>query len=209
MINPLVEQIKSRLPILEAAQRYTGAELQRRGNSFWCRCLTHDERTPSMQIMPDKDKYRCFSCQRHGDQIDLVAEALGLTNTEAIKRLAHDLNIETDDGLSRDERDLIELERLIREEEKQKKLEQEQAIDAEYDRLIDIEKLMYVILSSIKDESDLDRHEVIQSLRHKDMLDEWINTLFKGEIEDKLAVLEASKNWNPWKTNESGLEAIK
>ena len=209
MINPLVDQIKSRLPILEAAQRYTGAELSHRGNSFWCSCLQKQERTPSMQILPDKDKYRCFSCHRHGDQIDLVAEALGLTNTEAIKRLAHDLNIETDDGLSRDERDLIELDRLLREEERQKKLKQEQAIDAEYNRLIDIEKLMYFILSSIKDESDLDRHEVIQSLRHKDMLDDWINILFKGEIEEKLAILEMSKGWNPWKTNESELEAIK
>ena len=68
---------------------------------------------------------------------------------------------------------------------------------------------MYFILSSIKDESDLDRHEVIQSLRHKDMLDDWINILFKGEIEEKLAILEMSKGWNPWKTNESELEAIK
>lgn len=208
-MNDLVEQIKSRLTILEAAQRYAGAELSHRGNSFWCKCLSNDERTPSMQIMPDRDKYRCFSCGKHGDQIDLVAEAMHLTNTEAIKRLAHDLNIETDNELSQEERDLIELDRLLREEERQKKLEQERAIDAEYDRLIDIEKLMYVILSTVKEESDLERHEVIQSLRHKDMLDEWINTLFKGEIEEKLAVLEASKNWNPWKTNGSELEAIK
>lgn len=209
MINPLVDQIKSRLTILEAAQRYTGAELSHKGNSFWCKCLSNDERTPSMQIMPNRDKYRCFSCGKHGDQIDLVAEALGLTNADAIKMLARDLNIESGDKVSQDERDLIELDRLTREEERHKKLEQEQTIDTEYNRLIDIEKLMYFILSSIKDEPDLDRHEVVQSLRHKDILDEWINILFKGEIEDKLAVLEVSKGWNPWKTKESGLEAIK
>jgi len=194
--NPLIPQIKSRLTILEAARRYAGAELEHRGNYYWCKCLTNSERTPSMRIKPDKDQYRCYSCGRYGDQIDLVAEALNIPLPDAIQLLASDLGIQG--VISQEERERIERERLDRQRERKKKEEQQNIIKAEYMRLIDIEKLMYFFLSGIKDESDLERFEVIQSLKNKDLLGDWLNILINGSLEEKLKVVEISKNYKFW-----------
>lgn len=161
--NFLIDQIKSQLPILEAAQRYGNVNPKKKGNSYWCNCLQKQERTPSMQIFPDKDYYRCFSCHSYGDQIDLVAEAVNLSLPDAIQMLAQELGL--DGALSQDERDRIELERQERVRVILEKREQQNTIKAEYMRLIDIEQLMCSFLMTIKDESDLDRFEIICSLK--------------------------------------------
>jgi hypothetical protein len=159
-----------------------------------------------MRIKPDKDSYRCYSCGKYGDTIDLVAEARGLSNAEAIMFLARDLNLldETESTLSQEESDLIELDYLMRQQEREKRIEQQNSIKAEYMRLVDIEKLMCFFLSEIKDESDLERPEIIASLKQKDLLDYWITTLADGSLEDKLAVLESSREWNPWTKEKEG-----
>ena len=196
-INPLIPRIKSKLPILEAAQRYGNVTPKKKGNTYWCSCLQKQERTPSMQIFPDRDYYRCFSCHAYGDQIDLVAEAMNIPLSEAIQMLAKDLGIEGD--LSQEERDRLEQKRQERVRAIQKKQEQENTIRAEYNRLCDIERLMYSFLLGIKSEADLDRFEVICSLRAKDLLDDWLNTLLYGTLAEKLNVVEQSREWNPWR----------
>jgi len=196
-MNDLVDQIKSRLTILEAAQRYAGIDLERKGNYYWCKCVSHQEKTPSMRINPDTDKFRCYACHIYGDTIDLVAEAMGMTNSEAIEYLAKDLGISGE--LTKQEREQLAAEQLLRQRERQKRQEQENNINQEYNRLIDIEKLMYFFLSELKEESDLDRFEIICSLKNKDQLDDWINTLIYGDTKEKLAVVEASREWSPWR----------
>jgi len=196
-MNDLIDQIKTRLPILEAAQRYAGVDLERKGNYYWCRCIHHQEKTPSMRINPDTDKFRCYACHIYGDTIDLVAEATGMTNSEAIEYLAKDLGLSGE--LTKQEREQLAKEQLTRQQERQKRQEQENSINQEYNRLIDIEKLMYFFLSGLKEETDLDRFEIICSLKNKDQLEDWINTLIYGDTEEKLAVVEASREWSPWK----------
>jgi hypothetical protein len=153
-----------------------------------------------MRIKPDKDQYRCYSCGSYGDTIDLVAEARGLSNTEAIIFLAGELGLleESQSPLSQEESDLIELDHLIRQQDREKRIEQQNSIKAEYMRLVDIEKLMCFFIAQIKDESDLERPEIIASLKQKDLLSDWITTLADGSLEDKLAGLEASREWTPW-----------
>lgn len=150
-----------------------------------------------MQIFPDRDYYRCFSCNAYGDQIDLVAEALSIPLPDAISLLAKDLGIDTD--ISQEERDRIELEQARRRQERQKEIDQQNTIKAEYKRLIETEKLMYSFLLDIKSESDLDRYEVIKSLQNKELIGYWIDSLLNGKLEEQLAVVEASKDFNPWK----------
>lgn len=193
----LVRQIKARLPILEALERYGKAEPKRKGNSYWCSCLQKQERTPSMQIFPDRDYYRCFSCNAYGDQIDLVAEALNIPLPDAINLLARELGIDTD--ISQEERDRIELKQARRRQERQKEIDQQNTIKAEHKRLIDTEKLMYSFLMTIESEADLDRYEVIKSLQNKELIGYWIDSLINGKLEEQLAVVEVSKNFNPWK----------
>jgi len=192
-----VEQIKRNLTILEAASRYAGVNPKLKGNSYWCRCLKHNERTPSMQIFHDKDRYRCFSCHSYGDQIDLVAEAMNISNQDAIKLLLKDLGLDAD--ISEDERRELDRARAKREQERALKEQKEAEIKAEYIRLVDIERLFYRFMSGIKSPEDLDRYEVIISLKNKDMLEYWIKSLLDGTQEDKLEVVKVSKGWNPWK----------
>lgn len=200
MNNPLISQIKSRLSIVDAYNKYVGGQLERKGSYLWCKCLSQHEKTPSMRIKPDKDQYRCYSCGKFGDTIDLVAESRGLSNAEAIMFLARELNLldETESPLSQEEQDLLDLEYLMRQQERERIKEQENSIKREYMRLIDIEKLMYSFLSEIKTEADLERPEIQASLKQKDLLSDWINTLADGSLEDKLAVIEASREWMPW-----------
>ena len=193
----LIDQIKANLPILEALERYGNIKPKRKGNSCWCSCLQKQERTPSMQIFPDRDYYRCFSCNSYGDQIDLVAEALNLPLSDAISLLAKELGI--DNTITQEERDRIELGRTRRLQERQKETDQLNTIQAEYNRLIDIEKLMYFFLTTIERGLDLNRYEVIKSLQNKELIGFWIDTLLNGELDEQLAVVEVSKNFNPWK----------
>lgn len=185
------------MPILEAVERYGKVEPKRKGNSYWCSCLQKQERTPSMQIFPDKDYYRCFSCNSYGDQIDLVAEALNIPLADTIRLLAKDLGL--DGEISQEERDRIELERTKRRQERQELERQQNTIEAEYKRLIDIEKLMYSFIYSIESGLDLNRYEVIKSLQKKELIEFWTDTLLNGSLEEQLAVVEVSKNFNPWK----------
>lgn len=149
-----------------------------------------------MQIFPNRDYYRCFSCNSYGDQIDLVAEALNIPLPDAINLLAKDLGIDTD--ISQEERDRIELEQARRRQERQRELDQQNTIKAEYRRLTDTEKLMYSFISTIKEEVDLDRYEVIKSLQNKELIGHWIDVLLNGKLEEQLEVIEVSKNFNPW-----------
>jgi len=192
-----VEQIKNQLPILGVLQNYYSVVPKKKGNTYWCCCMFHQEKTPSMAIYPDNDRFYCFGCHKAGDQIDLVAEAMHLNNQDAIKLLLKQLGLFTE--LSEDERQAIERSRVKREQERALKEQQEAEIKAEYIRLVDIERLFYRFISGIKDPQDLDRYEVIISLKNKDMLEYWIKSLLDGTQEDKLEVVKVSKGWNPWK----------
>lgn len=193
--NPLIDQIKANLPILEALSRYANVTANRKGNSHWCSCLQKQERTPSMQIFPDKNYYRCFSCGAYGDQIDLVAEALNLPLSDAIQLLIRDLGLEG--TISQEERDRIELEQSRRQQERRKQEEQHNSIKQEYRRLIGIEKQMHSFIMSIDSGLDLNRAEVIKSLQYKELISYWIDTLLNGSLNEQLAVVEASKDFDP------------
>jgi DNA primase len=150
-----------------------------------------------MQIFPDKNYYRCFSCGAYGDQIDLVAEALNLPLSDAIQLLIRDLGLEG--TISQEERDRIELEQARRQQERQRKIDQQNSVKQEYRRLIAIEKQMYSFIMSIDSGLDLNLYEVIKSLQNKELIGYWIDALLNGSLDEQLAVVEVSKDFNPWK----------
>lgn len=197
LTNPLIDQIKTRLSILEALERYGNVTPRRKGNSYWCSCLQKQERTPSMQIFPDRDYYRCFSCGAYGDQIDLVAEALNFPLWDVIQLLAEDLGL--DETISQEERKEINLERARRRQEGQKLIDQQNIVKQEYRRLIAIERQMCSFIMSIESGLDLNRTEVIESLRNKELIGYWIDSLLDGKLDEQLKVVEVSKNFEPWK----------
>ena len=59
-----------------------------------CRCLFHDDRTPSMKLYDDH--FYCFGCGASGDVIDLTGRVLNLSPKETVERLCHDFQIHMD-----------------------------------------------------------------------------------------------------------------
>ena len=59
-----------------------------------CRCLFHDDHTPSMKLYDDH--FYCFGCGASGDVIDLTGKLLDLSPKESVARLCHDFGIYPD-----------------------------------------------------------------------------------------------------------------
>ena len=67
-----IEAIKSSVCISHVASEY--GEFKRTGtNRLIGRCLnpSHEDRTPSMTVYTDRQKFRCYSCGERGDVVDL------------------------------------------------------------------------------------------------------------------------------------------
>ena len=195
--NLLIDQIKAKLPIVDALARYTDIVPIRKGNRYWCNCIFHNEKTPSMSINPESDRFYCFGCHAHGDQIDLIAGVLNLPLSDTIQLLARDLRL--DSNISQEERKLIALEQARRQQERRKLIDQQNSVKQEYRRLIAIEKQMCSFILTIDSGLDLNRAEVIKSLQHKELIGYWIDGLLNGFLNEQLAVVAASKDFDPWK----------
>lgn len=72
-------------PIAETVGRYL--ELKRRGTEYVARCPFHNDRSPSLYVVPAKEKAFCMACGWHGDVVDFVAEFEQVDTAEAARRL--------------------------------------------------------------------------------------------------------------------------
>lgn len=88
----VIEEIKSRLGIVEVASGYI--KLEKAGGNFKACCPFHNERTPSLIISPSRQTYHCFGCNRGGDVISFVEEIEGLDFSGALKVLAERAGVE-------------------------------------------------------------------------------------------------------------------
>jgi len=64
-----------------------GYEPKRKGKSYWLNCPFHEEKTPSLKIDTDKQRFYCFGCGQHGSAIDFIMALHGLTFKEALQYL--------------------------------------------------------------------------------------------------------------------------
>ena len=83
----LFDTVKAAVTPRMAAERY-GLPIQQGG--MVC-CPFHADRTPSMKL--NEDYFYCFGCGVSGDVIDLAARLFGLSNYDAVKKLAADFGI--------------------------------------------------------------------------------------------------------------------
>lgn len=91
-MSSIIEEIKSRLNIVDIAQGYL--KLEKAGGNFKACCPFHNERTPSFFISPARQTYHCFGCNRGGDLISFVEEIEGLDFSGALKVLAERAGVE-------------------------------------------------------------------------------------------------------------------
>jgi DNA primase len=79
------DQIKRVVSILDVASMYVN--LKPAGKNFKALCPFHSEKTPSFFVMPDKNTYNCFGCNKFGDIFTLVQEMENLNFPEAMNFL--------------------------------------------------------------------------------------------------------------------------
>ncbi len=91
-MTSVIEEIKSRLSIVEVASGYI--KLEKAGGNFKACCPFHNERTPSFYVSPARQTYHCFGCNRGGDIISFVEEIEGLDFSGALKVLAERAGVE-------------------------------------------------------------------------------------------------------------------
>ena len=68
--------------------------LKRRGVNLIGLCPLHGERTPSFNVNPARNIFKCFGCGKGGDAITFLREHENLTYVESLRWLARKYNIE-------------------------------------------------------------------------------------------------------------------
>ncbi len=98
--NEKIEEINQNADIVEVVGDFL--DLKRRGRNFITRCPFHEEKTPSFNVSPERNIYKCFGCGKSGDSISFLMEYNKMSFVEAAQYLANkfgvDLRIEETHG---------------------------------------------------------------------------------------------------------------
>ncbi len=87
-----VQRIKAAAKIEEVVSDYIS--LRRRGSNLIGLCPFHNEKTPSFNVNPSRNIFKCFGCGKGGSPVDFVMEIEHLGYSEALRLLARKYNIE-------------------------------------------------------------------------------------------------------------------
>lgn len=87
-----IDKIKDSVEITEVIGDYIS--LKKRGANYQACCPFHNEKTPSFNVNPVRQIYKCFGCGAAGDAIKFVMDMDGVGYMEALKHLAHKYHIE-------------------------------------------------------------------------------------------------------------------
>jgi DNA primase len=87
LVSPsTLEQIRAANDIVDVVGSYV--PLKRNGANFVCLCPFHREKSPSFNVNPSRQIFRCFGCGKGGDVFTFVKEYESLDFMEAVRRLA-------------------------------------------------------------------------------------------------------------------------
>ncbi|MDB4384049.1 CHC2 zinc finger domain-containing protein, partial [Akkermansiaceae bacterium] len=62
--------------------------LKRSGSDFKINCPFHGEKTPSFNINPARQRYKCFGCDASGSALNFLMEYENLPFVDAVRKLA-------------------------------------------------------------------------------------------------------------------------
>jgi DNA primase len=86
MHDPIIEEIKQRISIVEVVQEYM--PLKKAGASWKGLCPFHGEKTPSFVVTEDRMRFHCFGCGEGGDIFTFLQKMEGYDFPEVLKLLA-------------------------------------------------------------------------------------------------------------------------
>jgi DNA primase len=85
------EQVKRSVSITDVVSMYV--DLKPAGKYLKALCPFHTEKTPSFFVMPDKESFSCYGCNKFGDIFSFVQEIENLGFPEAVNFLIDKFNI--------------------------------------------------------------------------------------------------------------------
>lgn len=74
-------------------------QLKKRGVNYLGLCPFHNEKTPSFNVNPVRNIYKCFGCGKGGNAVNFIMELEHYTYPEALKFLAKKYNIEIEESV--------------------------------------------------------------------------------------------------------------
>ncbi len=87
-----IEEIRSASDIVDVVSDYV--RLKKRGSNFVGLCPFHNEKTPSFNVNPRMQIYKCFGCSAGGDVFQFVKQVEKVEFPEAVRLLAARANID-------------------------------------------------------------------------------------------------------------------
>ncbi len=92
--NDFKEQVRSRTDLAALIGESVALTPSRGGAEYKCLCPFHDDHNPSMVVYPDRQTYRCWSCQVGGDCFTWVMEYDKVDFRVALETLAKRIGLE-------------------------------------------------------------------------------------------------------------------
>jgi len=90
--QPFIDDLLNRVNIVELIS--SRIRLKKSGGGYKACCPFHEEKTPSFNVVPDKQFYHCFGCGAHGDAISFLREYENLSFNESVEELARTSGME-------------------------------------------------------------------------------------------------------------------
>ncbi len=95
------ERVRAATDIVELLSTFM--ELRRQGRNFVGLCPFHRDRSPSLQVNPERQTWKCWVCDIGGDVFNFIMQREGATFPEAVRVLAEraGIAIEAGDGFKK------------------------------------------------------------------------------------------------------------
>ncbi|WP_460984348.1 DNA primase [Spirosoma fluminis] len=90
-----VDRIRQSADILEVINDFVS--LKKRGSNYIACCPFHNEKTPSFNVNPTRQIYKCFGCGKAGDAVRFIMDIENIGYGEALRYLAKKYNIEIEE----------------------------------------------------------------------------------------------------------------
>ena len=90
-----VDRIRQSADILEVINDFVS--LKKRGSNYIACCPFHNEKSPSFNVNPTRQIYKCFGCGKAGDSIRFVMDIENIGYGEALRYLAKKYGIEIEE----------------------------------------------------------------------------------------------------------------